>query len=223
MKNYFINYGIRGETLFWIKSFLDNRSQSVAINGSLSNRIPVSSGGPQGSVIGPLLFLIYINDLPEHVTCKTRLFADDTAIYLSLKSDTQAAILQHDIEMLEELESKWDMHFNPSKCQVIHVTRSKNIINTSYILHNPSLESVPSATYLGVTISQDLSWNTHIDNITKKANQSLGFLRRNIKVHLQALKATAYSTLVRPQLEYCSAVWSPHTETHIYQLEAVQR
>ena len=86
-----------------------------------------------------------------------------------------------------------------------------------------TLEAVTSAKYLGVTISDDLSWDKHIDNITKKANATLGFLRRNLKVTSEELKATAYKTLVRPQLEYCSAIWSPHTHTCISQIEMVQR
>ncbi len=116
---------------------------------------------------------------------------------------------------LQKLESDWDMSFNPSKSQVLQITKSKHIIDTSYYLHGTKLESVPSAKYLGVTISNDLTWNSHIDNITKKANQTLNFPRRNIKVHSEPLKYTAYKTLVRPQLEYSAPVWSPHTESSI--------
>ena len=217
-------YGIRGQTLKWIKSFLDNRSQSVVVNGSTSSSIPVSSGVPQGSVLGPLLFLIYINDLPECVqSSKVRLFADDTAIYLSLTVASHSSLLQQDLHQLEQWESKWDMKFNPSKCQVIQITKRKTIIPTQYLLHNTILETVTSAKYLGITISNDLTWNNHINNITTKANQTLGFLRRNIKVHSERLKSTAYKTLVRPQLEYSSTVWSPYTGTQIDQLESVQR
>jgi len=217
-------YGIRGHTLKWIKSFLDNRSQSVVVNGYTSSTIPVSSGVPQGSVLGPLLFLIYINDLPEYVrSSKVRLFADDTAIYLSLTVASHSSLLQQDLQQLEQWETKWDMQINPSKCQVIQITKRKTVIPTQYLLHNTILESVPSAKYLGVTISHDLSFNTHIDNITQKANQTLGFLRRNPKVHSPELKSTAYKTLVRPQLEYSSSVWSPHAAARIEQLESVQR
>ena len=190
-------YGIRGDTLKRIKGFLDNRKQSVVINGINSDSIPVSSGVPQSSVLGPILFLAYINDLPEQVRSRVRLFADDTAMYLAISSLSDANILQDDLSKLEQWEKSWDMNFNPAKCQVLHVTRSKTPIPSKYFLHNTELESATAAKYLGVTISDDLSWGTHINNISKKANQTLGFLKRNIKVHKQDLKSTAYKTLVR--------------------------
>ena len=96
-------------------------------------------------------------------------------------------------------------------------------IPTQYTLHNCILESVSSANYLGVDISSDLSWDTHINRISKKANNTLGFLRRNIKNHFESLKSSAYKVRVRPQLEYCSTVWCPFTDSNISKLEAVQR
>ena len=96
-------------------------------------------------------------------------------------------------------------------------------LNTKYILHNVEQESVPAAKYLWVTIADDLSWSKHIDITTKKANQTLGFLKRNIRVHKKDLKSVAYKTLVRPQLEYASTVWYPHTTTDMNIVEAVQR
>ena len=181
----------------------------------------MSSGVPQGSVLGPILFLAVINDLPDQVKPRVRLFADDTAIYLAISSEGESITLQNNLHILEKWEQRWNMSFNPSKCQVLHITRAKCPIQTKYILHDTVLHTVPSTKYLGVTISDDLSWSPHIDLITKKANQTLGFLKRNIKVHNQDLESTAYKTLVRPQLEYASTVWSPHTATNI--AEAVQR
>ena len=189
-------YGIRGNILNWIEDFLDNRTQSVILNGTNSDNIAVSSGVPQGSVLGPILFLAYINDLPEQVRSRVRLFADDTAMYLALDKQADSEILQKDLEILENWEKLWDMSFNPSKCQVIHVTRRKTPLQTKYHLHGCVLESVPSAKYLGVTISEDLKWSEHINNMTKKANQTLGFLKRNIRVHNKDLKSTAYKTVV---------------------------
>ena len=118
--------------------------------------------------------------------------------------------------LLRIMGKRLDMSFNPSKCQVLHITRTKCPIQTKYILHGTVLKS--SAKYLGVTISDNLSWTPHIDSVSKKANQTLGFLKRNIKVHNKDLKPIAYTTLVRPQLEYASKVWSPHTATEIVSL-----
>ena len=125
-------YGIWGDTLKWIKGFLDNRKQSVVINGINSDSIPVSSGVSQGSVLGPILFLAYINDLPEQVWSKVRLLADDTAMYLAISSLSDANILQDDLSKLEQWEKSWDMNFSPAKCQVLHVTRTKTPIPSKY-------------------------------------------------------------------------------------------
>ncbi|MEW8546320.1 MAG: reverse transcriptase family protein, partial [Candidatus Thiodiazotropha sp.] len=217
------SYGIRGQVLSWIKAFLGNRSQRVVIDGEESDSIPVTSGVPQGSVLGPILFLIYINDLPDEVCSQVRLFADDTALYLTIESEQDSSTLQNDLDRLSAWETKWDMEFNPSKCQVVQVTGSRRPLNTSYTLHGQVLETVTCAKYLGVDISNGLSWNPHVDRIVGSANRTLGFIRRNIKTKMPRVREKAYNTLVRPQLEYASAVWDPHTKERISQIEQVQR
>ena len=107
-------YGIRSHVLHWIQAFLGNRSQSVVVGGEESDSVPVCSGVPQGSVLGPILFLIYINDLPDTITSKVRLFADDTALYLTIEGEKDSATLQHDLDKLSVWERQWDMEFNPS-------------------------------------------------------------------------------------------------------------
>ena len=176
----------------YIKDFLDKRKQSVVTNGTNSSTIPVSSGIPHGSVLGPILFLAYINDLPEQVRSRVRLSADDTAMYLCISTLSEINILQEDLRKQEQWEEDWDMNFNLAKCQVLHVTRLETIIPSKYFLHNTELESVSAGKYLGVTIFGDLRWGKHRDEITKKANQTLGFLKLNIKVHIQDLKSAAY-------------------------------
>ena len=166
-------YGIRGNALSWIRAFLGNRSQMVVIEGEESRSVPVSSGVPQGSVLGPILFLVFINDLPEKLSSQVRLFADDTAVYLTIGGLDDATVLQNDLDKLSLWESQWDMEFNPSKCQVVWVTTARKAINTVYTLHGQILEVVTNAKYL--------SWNSHIDRITGNANRTLGYIRRNIK------------------------------------------
>ena len=216
-------YGIRGHVLNWVRAFLGSRSQRVVIEGEESESIPVTSGVSQGSVLGPILFLIYINDLPDEVCSQVRLFADDTALYLTMESEDSGSTLQSDLDILSMWETRWDMEFNPSKCQVVHVAGSKRPVKRDYILHSQVLESVTCAKYLGVDISCSLTWNSHIDRITGSANRTLGFVRRNIKTRMSKVRETAYNTLVRPQLEYASAVWDPHNKNRISQIEQVQR
>ncbi|KAK3109083.1 hypothetical protein FSP39_022693 [Pinctada imbricata] len=216
-------YGVQGKNLGWIKGFLSNRSQKVVLDGNNSSNIPVTSGVPQGSVLGPVLFLTYINDLPEQVKSQVRLFADDTVVYITICKRGDSAQLQEDLHNLETWEKAWDMEFNPSKCQVIRVSTSRNPIQTKYSLHGQVLEATSSARYLGVDISCDLSWRTHIDRVTSTATKSLGFLRRNIRTNHPQLKSLAYKTVVRPQLEYATCVWDPYQATHINRIEMVQR
>ena len=152
-----------GGTLRWIKSFLDDRSQNVLLNGVKSDNIPVSSGVPQGSVLGPILFLAYINDLPEQVKSNVRLFADDTALYLTFSKSLTPSILQQDLQHLESWEKAWDMEFNPSKCQVIHITRSHRPAQNKYYLHGVLLEAVPAAKYFRKSLLE----YTHFKNLQK--------------------------------------------------------
>ena len=178
---------------------------------------------PQGSVPGPILFLLYINDLSEKITSQVRLFADDTALYLTVTSKTDSQTLQQDLQKLEQWEKTWEMHFNPSKCQIMHISRDQNPIQTQYVLHGQVLEAVDHAKCLWLKICHDLKWNHHVQNVTTKANMTLGYIRRNIRTKHKGIHQTAYQTLVRPQLEYASPVWSPHTDNNVSKIEAVQR
>jgi len=216
-------YGIRGLTLQWIRAFLSNRSQVVIVENDHSGTIPVTSGVPQGSVLGPILFLIYINDLPDDISAKVRLFADDTAAYLAVSSLHDASVLQRDMDKLQLWERSWDMEFNPSKCTVLHITRAKTPVPSTYTLHGQQLASVKDAKYLGVTLSGDLSWSNHIQRVSTAANRALGFLKRNIRTQNPAIRQTAYKAMVRPILEYASPAWSPHNQTHVDRLEKTQR
>ena len=211
-------YGIRGPSLKWIQAFLSGRTQTVVLENEKSDTVPVTSGVPQGSVLGPILFLIYIHDLPS----KVRLFADDTAIYLAVSNLQDAQILQQDLDQLHEWELQWDMEFNPSKCVVIHVTRAKTPVPSKYLLHGQILESVGGSKYLGVEISSNLTFNNHIQKICTSANRSLGFIKRNIRTKSPAIREMAYKTLVRPLVEYSSSVWSPNTDKYISKIEMVQ-
>ena len=119
--------------------------------------------------------------------------------------------------------AQWDMQFHPSKCNSMSVTCSKTPFKYNYILKGHTLEWVETAKYLGVTISSNMTWNTHINNITSKAQKLLGFLRRNLQIKNEQTKSMAYKSLVRSNLEYCSTIWSPHTKKQKSEIEKVQR
>ena len=115
------------------------------------------------------------------------------------------------------------MKFHPSKCTKLTVTNKRSPIKTDYNLHEHILASVQSAKYLGLTVTEDLKWDTHIQNICVKANQTIGFLRRNLNIGAVSIKQQAYLSLVRPIVEYASTVWDPYTDKNIDKLEMVQR
>ena len=179
----------------------------MVLEGVKSNYTPVLSGVPQGSVLGPTLCLAFINDLPLYVKSKIRLFADDTVIYLTVKSVDDCLQLQQDLHNLEIWESDWKMKFNISKCNVLRFTRRRHPVLYNYKLHGHYLDTVDSTKYLGVHLSNDLRWKEHVKNISSKANKTLGFLKRNLRHCPSKTKETAYRTLIRPTIEYCSTVW----------------
>ena len=218
------HYGVRGSILEWIRDFLSDRTQAVLVDGQVSLESHVTSGVPQGSVLGPLLFIIFINDLPECVTASTvRLFADDSVIYRKISCDEDSTILQKDIDALQKWESSWLMSFNAAKCQVLQVTNKRKPISASYKIHGHTLEVVSSAKYLGVHLDSRLSFNTHVDNIAKKAKSTRAFLSRNISHCSPKVKEAAYTTFIRPTVEYASSAWDTHTQRNTKKIEQIQR
>ena len=166
------------------------------------------SGVPQGTVLGPLLFSLYINDIASDIESEIRLFADDCVCYHEIKDEEDTMKLQRDIDQLGSWASKWGMRFQPVKCSMMQLTRKRiKKIHASYTLEGTDLENVESIKYPGVTITSDLRWNTHVSNVCTKANRTLGFLRRNLYSCPQEVKEAAYKGLVRPVLDYGSSVW----------------
>ena len=214
------HYGIRGELHTWIKNFLCERKMKVVIDGDHSNETEVLSGVPQGTVLGPLLFLCHINDLPDCVTSRVRLFADDCLLYRTIKSNQDHLDLQTDLASLEKWAEDWGMKFNASKCYILSISRKSSFF---YQLNNTILKEVQSNPYLGLNIANDLSWTIHINNICKKANTTLGFLRRNVQHCPKEIRLTAYLSLVRSILEYAAPIWDPSTQKDIDKIEKVQR
>ena len=215
-------YGIRGDTNKWIASFLSNRRQRVCVNGEFSEWANVKSGIPQGSVLGPLLFVLYINDLPDVVqSSEIYLFADDTKIFHQINAPENKEMLQRDLTKLEEWSKKWLLRFHPEKCKVMHIGRHGEEFR--YILHGTVLEEVDSEKDIGVTIDKDLKFRVHMGDKINKANSIMGIIRRTFTYLDEQTFLKLYKALVRPHLEYGNVIWSPSFKKDIKSIENVQK
>ena len=179
LKSKLFIYGIGGKTLKWIDSF--SQTTMSCCKGVKSDRALVLSGVPQGTVLGPLLFYLYINDISSGIESEIRLFADDCVCYREMKVEEDTMKLQRAIDRLGSWARKWGMRFQPVKCNMMQLTRKWiKKIHAPYTLEGTDLENVESIKYLGVTITSGLRWNTHVSNVCTKTNRTLGFLRRNL-------------------------------------------
>lgn len=206
----------------WIENFLRTRKQFVVVNAAQSNTTPVLSGVPQGTVLGPLLFLIYINDLPSDITNNIRLFADDCVLYAKITCNQDQLTLQSDLITIANWCKSWQMSLNVSKCKLMSFSRRASPLTFNYTLSGSSLQSTKSYKYLGVHIKNDLSWTVHINKLIASASKSLGYLQRTMKLAPFHLKLLAYKTLIRPKLEYAAAIWDPHQKYLTDNIEAIQ-
>ena len=213
-------YGIQGPILHWIANFLTQRKMSVVVEGESSHEVDVESGVPQGTVLGPLLFLCHINDMPECVKSKIRLFADDCLLYRTIKNFGDHIKLQQDLNNLIIWAEKWGMKFNVKKCYHLSVRQKSS---NFYTMDGQILKQVEEIPYLGITFSDNMKWTTHINQVRKKANSTLGFLRRNLHHTPQSCRKNAYLALVRSKMEYGSVIWDPYTKQDTQKLENVQR
>ena len=168
------SYGIVGKVLKWIESFLNDRSQRVMVKGVPSDTLPVWSGVPQGSVLGPVLFLIYINDLLEEVISGGKLFADDSKLFKRIKSTEDRDILQEDLMKLQEWSRKWLLEFNENKCKVMHIGSSNP--RYEYQLNNTTLEVTMEEKDLGIYVTPDWKSTTHVAKAAAKANSMVGWI-----------------------------------------------
>ena len=217
-------YGICGNLLSWIKDFLFERQQRVIFAGDRSDWIPVTSGVPQGSVLGPVLFNLFTSDLINYVQSPLPQYADDTVLYRIIRSNEDAVVLQEDLNSISEWCKENHMQLNSTKCKVMHITRSRNQALSPYYLQDPEpLQVVTSYKYLGVILSNDLTWTKHVSMIRPKCSKLSGFIRRTVKSRNADVLIKLYQSLCRPVLEYGSPVWLPHQKNHIQSIETIQR
>ena len=214
-------YGIQGRILKWIEGFLENRKQYVEIRGVRSDTLEVTSGVPQGSVLGPVLFLIFINDLVKELECPALLFADDAKIFVQIKSEEDIVAMERDLIKLQEWSAKWLLEFNPTKCKTMHIGHRNP--NVKYEINGKELQTTEVEKDLGVYISKDLKPAHHIGVIAARANRMVGLIKRNFSYMDIEMCKTLYVSLVRPHLEYAVQSWSPYFRKDIDELEKVQR
>ena len=218
------SYGIKYDLLNWIAAFLHGRKQRVVVNNHFSDFCNVSSGIAQGSVIGPLLFILFVNDLgflfDSPVVCK--LYADDVKLYSNITIDSSVPNpLQNAVDNLITWSNKWQLTINISKSNILHI--GKNNPHFIYNINNIPLEPSDHVSDLGVTMDSGLSFDLHISHQTKKAYQRIAVLFKGFSSGDPKFLTLAYKVYVRPVLEYCSEVWSPFLLKHINAIENVQR
>ena len=216
------NLGISSNIIDIVKDFLSNRTMRVRVGSAFSESYDVPSGVPQGSVLGPLLFLIFINDLPSSIKSFVELFADDVKL---LVGPSMHDVVQADLDRLTEWEEIWKLKFNIDKCKVLHIGVSNTKYN--YKLNNKELDKITEERDLGVIFDDSFKFNCHILSIVSKANQKIGWVMRNILSRSAYVITRVYKTLIRPHIEYCTQAWAPVARHGNWQLilklESVQR
>ena len=221
------SYGVCGSLLNWISDFLIGRRQRVGVNDVFSEWLSVSSGVPQGSCLGPVLFVIFINDLPEVVDSLCQMYADDTKLFSSVQTLELRKQIQKDLDNLIDWADKWQLHFNADKCHVLHMG-ARNPMYQYYMRSHNSDERVKLAASeiekdLGVQVDNELKFARHINTQVNKANRIVGLIRRSFSHIDKDGMRQMYISMVRPHLEFANVVWSPHYDKDINIIEQVQR
>jgi ribonucleases P/MRP protein subunit RPP40 len=216
-----ISHGVGGNILEWVKTWLTGRRQKVGINRCYSRWKDVLSGVPQGSVLGPLLFLIYINDLDYGIVSKLIKFADDTKVGRSVTDELEVENLRKDLGKIFQWSLDWQMLFNTDKCMVMHM--GKNNREAEYKMGPSILKKSKREKDLGIIIENSGKTSEQCATAVKKANSVLGMIKRNITFKSKGVIVKLYKSLVRPRLEYCVQAWSPYLKKDIEAIERVQR
>ena len=212
------------------RDFLNNRRLRVVLDGESSEEYPVNAGVPRGSILGPTLFLLYINDLPDDVICNIAIYADDTTLYS--KCD-QASDLWQQLELASELESdlrdtmdwgrKWLVDFNAGKTQLVSFDQSKNTGTIDVKMDGSILEEKTSFKMVGLTFSSKLDWGSYIVSIAKSASKKIGALIRSMKFLSPEVALYLYKSTIQPCMEYCCHVWAGASSCYLELLDKLQK
>ena len=218
-------YGIKGRVVGWIESFLWERKMQVCIGEGFSEWVGVSSGVPQGSVLGPLLFLLYVNELPEIVKCKIQMFADDTKVYKEVSGSNEQMELQEDLDRLSDWAEDWLLAFNVNKCKRMHM--GHNNPRNAYSMRTPGgqviLEEISEEKDLGVWLTNNLKTSMQCNKAAAKAMSTLAVIRKSFSyLDIDSFRII-YRTYIRPHMEYCVQAWNPYLIKDIKCLEKIQK
>ena len=222
------SYKLQDFALKWFVSYLSDRRQRVIVNGKTSKWTTVLSGVPEGSLLAPLLFSLFINDLPREVDCGCLLYADDAKIYRKIVSPYDGLLLQRDLDRLTAWSSRWGLTLNPKKCKSFTITLRRAPVQTMYMINATKLEHVEEIRDLGIIIDTKLTFASHVSSIVRRANRSLGLLFRSFQTGARGTKFNrnalmcAYFSNVRSILEYGSVIWAGAAETHTVRIDRVQ-
>jgi len=216
------NYGIQSNIHKWISTWLTSRTQRVQVEDCTSSIKKVLSGVLQGTVLGPLMSLLYINDIDTNITSSICLYADDCVLYRVIKSPQDRALLQQDLNQFVQWTQTWQMKLNIGKCVSMSCTRSPASTPAVYYISENALEIVDQHDYLGVRLHSSMTWSYHIQLKVNKATKVLNLIKRALRNCTKEVKESAYLTLVRPILEYAAIVRDPHQKYLIDNVEKIQ-
>jgi len=202
----------------WVKEIILGRAQRVGVGVQLSEEVRVTSGVSQGSLLGSLLLLTYVNDIWRNILSTIKLFADDCVIYRKIFNNEDIENLQKDLDRLGEWSAESAMKINPIKCKAVRFTRARVKDPLNYMLGDQLIPESSSCKYLGIILRSDLSWADHVNYTVKKAWKALHFIMRILKKGNSNTKSLAYTTLVRPILEYGAPCLDPYREGQIHAL-----
>ena len=221
-------YGIRGNTLIWFMNYLSNRYQFVSINNASSSFLRIESGVPQGSILGQILFILYINDLPRVSTkLKFLLYADDTNI-LYENTDANAIITTINMEMPKIMEwlmsNKLHINVNKTVAMLFHTRQKRvNIDENSIVIDGNIIHFTTNTEFLGINIDNNLTWKAHINHITTKISKGVGVLSRLSKELSHNILILIYNTILLPYLTYCCITWGFTYQTYINKIFTIQK
>ena len=222
------SFNLNGNALKWFVSYLSDRRQRVVVNGKTSDWNQVSSGVPEGSILAPLIFSMFINDLPRHIQSNCLMYADDVKIFRKIEAPSDGKLLQEDLDRLRTWSIRWGLKLNPQKCKSFSMTLRRAPVRTSYLIDATVLQHVEEIKDLGVTLDTKLTFMAHVSDVVKRANRSLGMLIRSFQTgsarsrfDRTALLA-AYFSSVRSILEYASVIWAGAADSHTVRVDRVQ-